>query len=257
MIAAVVGLLFTLMPGLSGAVAPLNTDQVAAVSRATPRVEVTTLDNGDTRTYVARVLDANNKLVTNASLDISAMTDNPDVRIGTEAMTPVPGVAGSFQRTLSFPAAGDWVLVIRVHDPISFVHLLTERVDSDSLPSANSHIETPSRQHLRELAPDFTARYDPIHGIGSTDPQPLLAAQTAATSAASHQHAGESTQATGAPADGPIWKWVWAVVCTAIAALAIRNATSGRQREADSQPGRNIFGTLRFQSASSGPRILR
>ncbi len=222
MITAVVGLLVAMLPSfVITTPTPSSADQTRTIATGTPRVKVTTSDNGEQRTYVATVFDANNRLVPNAALDMSAMTDNPDVRVATEAMTPVAGAPGTFTRTVEFPAAGDWVLVVRVHEPLSFVHLLTERVDSDSLPSADAHIDTPSRQHLRELAPDFNARYDPVHGIGSSDPQPLLAAQTAT---ASHQHTAESeSAATGGTANGPVWKWVWAVLCSAIAVFAIRN----------------------------------
>jgi hypothetical protein len=216
----IITLLITLLAVLPNVAAPAQSSNPSG----TPHVKVTTSDNGEKRTYVATVLDAENQIITNATLDLSAMTDNPDVRIGTAPMTAVTETPGRFERTLQYPASGDWVLVIRVHDPLSFVQLLTERVDSVGLPKASAHIDTPSRQHLRQLAPDFSQRYDPMHGIGSTDPQPLLAAQTAAV-AATHRHDNDASGSPTGSANQRGWPWVWALTATAIAALAIRHAT--------------------------------
>ncbi len=219
MSALLLGVLTVLAPTQPSLPAP-NT------SIATPHVVVTTTDNGDQRTYIATVFNSNNQIVPNAELDMSAMTDNPDARIGTAPMTPRPGTTGRFERTLEFPAAGDWVLVVRVHAPNPFVQLLTERVDSANLPNASAHADTPSRRHLRELAPDFSQRYDPLHGIGSTDPQPLMLAQQAAT--AQHHNEAPNMVSSSDETNSSELRWFWAICTTAIAALAIRNINHTR-----------------------------
>jgi hypothetical protein len=196
-------------------------------AQQSPRVVVTTSDNGDTRTYVATIFDTDNRRVQNAELDMSAMTGNPDVRVATEPMAPVQGSAGKYQRTVPFPASGDWVLVIRIHAPLQFVHLVTERVDSATLPDADAHTMTPSRQHLKDIAPDFAATYDPMTGIGSTNPQPIIAGR----SAAAHHGDEFTTPSTG----GGRWNWFWAAIATAVAGLAVRDTLA----RAKSRPTRH------------------
>jgi hypothetical protein len=219
----IAALVITMLAALPTLVTPAPS-QVAlpATKVGTPHVVITTSDNNETRTYVAKVFDADSNVISNATLDMSAMTDNPDVRIGTEAMEPVAGVPDTFTRTLQYPASGDWVLVVRVHDPIPFVQLLTERVDSVNLPNASAHADSPSRRHLREIAPNFSQTYDPMHGIGSTDPQPLLAAQTAAAASA-HRHDESAAPRSTEAAAGNGWNWFWAAASSCIAALAILN----------------------------------
>jgi hypothetical protein len=209
--------------------APLNQSAVEPSTQQTPSVVVTTRDNGDTRTYFATVLDANNRPVPHAELDMSAMTGNPDVRIATEAMTSVKGSQGRHMRTIAFPASGDWVMVIRVHSPIQFVHLLNERVDSATLPDSDAHVMSPSRQHLKDIAPDFAATYDPMTGIGSTNPQPIAAGRPSAA------HHDDLPTASSPTSDK--WKWFWAAIATAVAALAVRDTLArSKSRSAAKRP---------------------
>jgi hypothetical protein len=201
--------------------APLNQSAVEPATQQTPRVVVTTRDNGDTRTYFATVFDANNRPVPHAELDMSAMTSNPNVRIATEAMASVKGSQGRYMRTMAFPASGDWVMVIRVHSPIQFVHLVNERVDSATLPDSDAHVMSPSRQHLKDIAPDFAATYDPITGIGSTNPQLITARRPSAA------HHDDLLTASSPTSDK--WKWFWAATATAVAALAVRDTLARTQ----------------------------
>ena len=126
---------------------------------------LTTDGDGGTRVYEARVVDGAGRALANASLDISALTSNPDDRVPTTIMKPLPDDPTRYQATVTFPVSGDWVLTVRVHKPIDFVHLGYERVSDTAVP-APSHALTPSRVGLANIAPDFGLRYDPVIGIG-------------------------------------------------------------------------------------------
>ena len=154
-----------------------------------PRAIVTTSDNGQTRVYTARVLTANGDAVRGATLDISGLSDDPDVRIPTQAMKPMPTDPTRYTASMTYPVSGEWVLTIRVHQPQSFVHLVIESVSASAAP-APSHRDTPSRAALRRLAPDFSAKYDPTTGVGATGQ--WTAADAALATARATQSGGAS-----------------------------------------------------------------
>ena len=132
-----------------------------------PRVILTTSDEGQTRIYTARILTVDGDLVKGATLDISGLSDDPDVRIPTQDMHSLPADPTRYIARLAYPVSGDWVLTVRVHTPQSFVHLVLESV-SISVAPAPHHRDTPSRAALRKLAPDFSAKYNPSTGVGAT-----------------------------------------------------------------------------------------
>lgn len=150
----------------TAATKPASTSQSAPPTiEGKPSVILTTADNGGTRVYEARVIDGAGRPQANASLDISGLTGNPDDRIATTVMKPLAADPTRYQAKVTFPVSGDWVLTVRVHKPVDFVHLGYERI-TDSAAPAPTHEQTPSRADLAAITPDFNARYDPVIGIG-------------------------------------------------------------------------------------------
>lgn len=161
--------LLLLAVGVSGAEAstPMSVAQTTQTAVGEPHAVLTTSDQGSVRLYTVRVLTAKDNPVRGASLDISGLSGDPDVRIATQVMKPMPADPTRYTATLTFPVSGEWVLTVRVHKPQQFVYLGLESISAAVAP-APSHRDTPSRAALRKMAPDFSAKYDPTTGVGST-----------------------------------------------------------------------------------------
>ncbi len=135
---------------------------------------------GPTRSYVARVLDADGTAIAGARLDLGALGSDPDDRVVTVPMEADPADPTRYGVSVTYPAAGDWVIVVRVFEPSRFVHLGSEKVDVGALPKAGH--SSPSREALASIAPDFGARYDPYTGVGATGVVPTTVAGAVASS---------------------------------------------------------------------------
>ncbi len=111
-------------------------------------------DEGPTRTYRATAYDKQGRPVKGAVLDIAGLSDDPDVRVATKPMVAIS--ATSAQATVTYPAPGSWVVVVRVHAPSQYVHLGSEDITgvAESVAAHN----TPSRQALEAISPNLGAR---------------------------------------------------------------------------------------------------
>jgi hypothetical protein len=162
---------------------PLSDSSASVVQRMVLTVDTAT---GATRTYTARVLDADGRALSGANPDIGAMSDNPDYRVATRDMVPSPSDPTRYVATLTYPATGPWVLVVRVNEPTEYVHLGSETIDDAALPATSGHADSPSRAALRAINPDFKALYNPYTGIGATGQVPTEAELAAARATDSH-----------------------------------------------------------------------
>ena len=143
---------------------------------------------GAERKYTATVFDSNGLAVRNADLDLGGLEADPDLRVPTTPMTPTADGSG-YTATVTFPADGDWVLVVRVHEPSQVVELFTEKiVGAGAAPSHEERANTPSRKAVRAIDPTFYQRYDPSKSTTGT----LTHAQLASVST-EHGHSATLT----------------------------------------------------------------
>ena len=104
-----------------------------------------------------------------ADLDVGALTDDPDLRVTTTPMRAVGGQPSSYRARLTFPVAGDWVMVVRSHAPSQNVELFTEAVtDAPARTSGHDASSNPSRRAVLRNDPTFYDRYNPYGATGST-----------------------------------------------------------------------------------------
>lgn len=132
---------------------------------SSPRVKRVALTvgsgTGAARSYTATVLDAENKPIPGATLDIGGLGANPDVRVKTTKMVARPDNPTAYTATIEYPSDGDFVLVVRVHTPSSAVELFTERIDGVGAGPDHGDL-TPSRAAVLKADPTFYKRYDPM-----------------------------------------------------------------------------------------------
>ena len=110
---------------------------------------------GPTHTFEVILTDGNGKAIPQADLDLGGLGADPDLRVPT---TPLREVGGSsaYRASVSFPADGAWVMVVRVHTPVSRVELFTVTVEGTGT-AANTHVVTPSRRAVSAQDPTFFA----------------------------------------------------------------------------------------------------
>ena len=158
-------------------------------------------DDAGNYTYTATVVDADGVAVRGASLDIGGLSDDPDVRLTTRDMK-VTTDPSSYAATVQFPSQGDWMLVVRVHEPSQLVDVFTERVDNAPASASHHGLESnPAKRAVVALDPTFYDRYNP----SNPTPGSASAASSGATIATdlSHGHDGTVTAATtGAAGSG-------------------------------------------------------
>ncbi len=127
------------------------------------------IGTGATRAYEATVIGVDGRPISGATLDIGGLGSDPDLRVPTITMTADEITAASIGRatpiyraSLTFPADGDWVLVVRVHTPSTAVELFTENiVGAGAPPSHDDRLNSPSRRAVLNADPSFFQRYDP------------------------------------------------------------------------------------------------
>ena len=145
-------LLFTL-PSSASAQPSLET---AANSSAivVNKVVLTTPDEGPTRTYRATAFDTTGQPVEGAVVDIAGLSGDPDVRVATTPMIAINSTQS--QATMTYPAPGSWVVVVRVHAPTRYVHLGSETITGVA-PAVSAHL-SPSRIALEAISPNLGKR---------------------------------------------------------------------------------------------------
>lgn len=163
----------------------------------------TSHDAAGNYTYTATVVDANGIAVQGASLDIGGLAADPDIRLPTTDMTATKDPT-RYIATVQFPAKGDWMLVVRVHEPTQLVDVFTERIDA--APIAGSHHDlasNPAKRAVLANDPTFYDRYDPYNPVpGTSTRSPGSPGSTVGVTDAAHPHgagvvAGEATVAHG------------------------------------------------------------
>ena len=144
---------------------PPSTDSSVQVTKVKLTAGVGT---GSGRFYVATVFDSNGNVVKNADLDLGGLGADPDLRVPTVPMKSTDG-GSSYSVKVTFPADGDWVLVVRVHSPTQYVDLFTENIaGAGAVPTHEETSNTPSRRAVRAIDPTFYDRYNPYGATGST-----------------------------------------------------------------------------------------
>ena len=146
---------------------------------------------GAERSYEATVLDSAGRPVAGADLDLGGLAADPDLRVRTTPMRATAAEPTRYRATVSFPADGDWMLVVRVHAPSQVVDLFTETVTGmGDAPSSHDLASNPARRAVLQNDPTFYDRYN-----GST----VLSAGAAEGRGATDDHAGVGpATATGA-----------------------------------------------------------
>ena len=192
--------------GVMGAAAAVVVLSTTAARAAQAPVTVTGVrletshDATGSYTYTATVVDANGIAVQGASLDIGGLAADPDIRLPTTDMT-VTKDPTQYSATVRFPSKGDWMLVVRVHEPTQLVDVFTERIDA--APIAGSHHDLASNPAKRAVLaddPTFYDRYNPYNPVpGTSTGSP---GSTVGVTDAAHPHgggvvAGEATVAHG------------------------------------------------------------
>ena len=192
--------------GVMGAAAAVVVLSTTAARAAEAPVTVTGVrletshDAAGNYTYTATVVDANGTAVQGASLDIGGLAADPDIRLPTTDMT-VTKDPKQYSATVRFPAKGDWMLVVRVHEPTQLVDVFTERIDA--APIAGSHHDlasNPAKRAVLANDPTFYDRYDPYNPVPGMSTGSL--GSTEAGTDPGHAHgagvvAGEATVAHG------------------------------------------------------------
>jgi hypothetical protein len=170
---------------LAGAAAASPSDSGVSAPQTVVRVVLTTPDDGPTRTYRATAFDRSGRAVEGAVLDIGGMSNDPDLRVATTPMRAISST--SSQATITYPAPGHWVVVVRVHHPSTYVHLGSEEVTGVAEPAA-AH-ETPSRIALERISPNLGARLTAIQNGSAVAPS-ATHDPSGAWVAASDEHSG-------------------------------------------------------------------
>ncbi len=173
----IAGTLLLAWPGSASAQPSAETPGSSSTAGASSAVVVnkvvlTTPDEGPTRTYRATAYDKNGRPVKGAVLDISGMSADPDVRVATTPMLSISSTQS--QATLTYPAPGAWVVVVRVHAPTQYVHLGSESITGVA-PAVASHL-TPSRIALEAISPNLGNR---LTAIQNGTPVPLASSHGA------------------------------------------------------------------------------
>ena len=101
-------------------------------------------------------------VVKNANPDIGGLGSDPDLRVPTVPMKSTDG-GNTYSAKVTFPADGDWVLVIRVSKPTQFVDLFVESIVGAGSISHEDTANTPSRKAVRAIDPNFYNKYDPTN----------------------------------------------------------------------------------------------
>lgn len=110
-------------------------------------------------TYEVLLADEKGVSIERADLDLGGLGADPDLRVPT---TTMHAVGSGYQVTVRFPADGDWVLVVRVHSPLSRVELFTTKVEgTGGAAGGHGSSATPSRRALLAQDPTFYDRYTP------------------------------------------------------------------------------------------------
>ena len=178
----------------------------------------TSHDAAGSYTYTATVVDANGIAVQGASLDIGGLAADPDVRLPTTDMT-VTKDPTQYSATVQFPAQGDWMLVVRVHEPTQLVDVFTERIDA--APVAGSHDDLASNPAKRAVLaddPTFYDRYDPYNPAPGTSTGSL--GSTAGVPDAAHPHGAALAPGVATVAHGFDFSVTALVVLHSAAAVA-------------------------------------
>jgi hypothetical protein len=130
----------------------------AAPSSSTVRLREVD-SKGATHTYEVLLTDEHGASIGNADLDLGGLGADPDLRVST---TPMKATEFGYRATVRYPADGDWVLVVRVHSPVSRVELFTTKIDgAGAAVSGHGASATPSRRAVLAQDPTFFDRYTP------------------------------------------------------------------------------------------------
>ena len=126
---------------------------------------------GSQRSYEATVFDMDGKPVAGADLDLGGLAGDPDLRVKTTKMTATAADPLTYRVTVTFPADGDWVLVVRVHTPTQAVELFSEKI-SGAGKAVSSHdlASNPSRRTILREDPTFYQRYNGTAELGTVSP---------------------------------------------------------------------------------------
>jgi len=161
----------------AGALVALGSLGVAGAPAASAPVKVagvkltSGVGTGAQRTYEATVLDTAGNAVAGADLDLGGLAGDPDLRVKTTKMTASTADPRTYQVTVTFPADGDWVMVVRVHAPTQAVELFSEKI-SGAGKAVSSHdlASNPSRRTILREDPTFYQRYNGTAELGTVSP---------------------------------------------------------------------------------------
>jgi hypothetical protein len=173
----------------------------AATAGSSPQraieVQLQSVENGgNTRTYIASVLDDQGSAIANVDLDLGGLSADPDLRIPTIQMT-ASDPPTAYQANVTIPADGDWVIVVRVHTPTQLVQLFTDHIEGTGTAAAHhGGALDASRRAVLAADPTFFQRYNPAVGNGSLPAATAEAATTPVLVSTSH-HDGRGTDEVG------------------------------------------------------------
>jgi hypothetical protein len=166
---------------------------------------------GAFRSYKATVLDADGNPITGAKLDIGGLGAEPDLRVKTTDMVVSPTDPTVYTAKIEYPSDGDFVLVVRVHEPSQAVELFTDNIVGAGA-APGHHDLTPSRSAVLKADPTFYRRYDPsksaTNAVSAPNTNSNLSAITAGSSGSGtdeslpHSHAGQ--EGSQRLTDGPV-----------------------------------------------------
>jgi hypothetical protein len=147
------------LPLFVGALGFLSVSSVSAAPTSSA-VRLREVDSkGASHTYEVLLTDQNGVSIGQADLDLGGLGADPDLRVST---TPMKAMGLGYRATVRYPADGDWVLVVRVHSPVSRVELFTTNIDGAGAPvSGHGASATPSRRAVLAQDPTFFNRYTP------------------------------------------------------------------------------------------------
>jgi hypothetical protein len=132
---------------------------------------------GATHTYEVLLADGSGSPIRGADLDLGGLGADPDLRVATTALKETNA---GYQATVTYPADGDWVLVVRVHTPVSRVELFTTKiVGAGQALVGHGAAASPSRRAVLTQDPTFFDRYTPggYRADGSSTSSPHLASE--------------------------------------------------------------------------------
>lgn len=116
--------------------------------------------SGGERTYEAD-LRVDGVPVRAADLDIGGLGNDPDLRVRTQKMPPS---GSAYRATLKFSSGGDWVLVVRAHEPVQIVELFTVKIDGIPVADHAAAAASPSRRAMLRLEPSTAGEAASAHG---------------------------------------------------------------------------------------------